>query len=147
MGGPTGVKAQSYQSVDPQFWQWRVVVQGRWAHREHINKLESLAFLAGLKWRCRSRQQWGLRFLHPVDSSVTLSIMARGRTSSRNLQLTVARVAAICCACNVSPVLAYVRSHRNPADRPSRAASTCKKHVLKKQPDRAPLGGQRRAEP
>ena len=132
--GPSGVKTHIRQSVDPHSWHWRVCVQGHWKLDDHINKLEALAYLASLRWRGRSRKQWGHRFLHLVDSVVVLGIMAKGHSSAPRLRGIAARVAAITIACHWAPVIGYIRSHRNPADRPSRApkATVAEGKVTKK---------------
>ena len=55
-----------------------------------------------------------------TDSLVCLHTLSRGRSSSRKLRRTMARVNALVLGGNVQAVWAYVHTDDNPADRPSR---------------------------
>jgi hypothetical protein len=87
---------------------------------DHINALESRALLLSLRWRTRSAARFSKRFLHLTDSGVALGSFMKHRTNSRNFNYIVSRSAALQLAASVTPVLAYVRTDRNPADLPSR---------------------------
>eukprot|EP00974_Lingulodinium_polyedra_P054090 5201141-Lingulodinium_polyedra.AAC.1 len=57
-----------------------------------------------------------------------MGVNAKGRTSSRRLRPSLLRNAAYILGGSLYPVLAFTRTHRNPADRPSRRFSTTKAH-------------------
>ena len=83
-------------SVPSRLWRWRIVTGWRWTgNKEHINALELRAVLTSLKWRIQHRGQTGHRFLHLVDSLVVLHSLARGKSSSRKLRSTIARIIAL----------------------------------------------------
>ena len=96
-------------------WVFRGVLKG-----EHINVLEFRAYRNSLKWRTRSAAFQRQSFLHLLDSQVSASIAARGRTSSFRLQGVVRKTNALLLACQLYPVIAFVHSEDNPADVPSR---------------------------
>jgi len=122
--------------IDAGEWQWRDVISTRWTLAgEHINVYETRALLLALRWRMRDAQQIRTRFLHLVDSQVALGICANGRTSSWRLRRALSKVNAILLASHSSMALGYVRSHQNPADRPSRRCgrtSAVKQTALKR---------------
>lgn len=94
----------------------------RWKlQSEHINVLQTCAYLLSFRWRLRRASSIGTRYVHLVDSMVTMNAMAKGRSSSQRLRKVLLRINALDLAGRLAPALAYVRSHRNPADKPSRA--------------------------
>jgi hypothetical protein len=108
-------------------WRWRVITGWKWVHaKEHINSLELRAVLTALKWRVGKQRQIGCRMVHLTDSLVCLHTLSRGRSSSRKLRRTMARVNALVLAGNVQVVWAYVHTDDNPADAPSRWAQRVK---------------------
>lgn len=62
----------------------------------------------------------GSKFLHLLDSAVTIAVLTRRRSTSRCLNPTCRRVAALELATGDIPVYGFVRSAHNVADRPSR---------------------------
>eukprot|EP00438_Fugacium_kawagutii_P027558 Skav207077 [mRNA] locus=scaffold1909:466964:476771:+ [translate_table: standard] len=91
-------------SVPSRLWKWRIVSGWRWVYPgEHINALELRAVLASLRYRLEHRLQFSCRMIHLVDSLVCLHALARGRSSSRRLRRTLARVNALILAGNVQP--------------------------------------------
>eukprot|EP00438_Fugacium_kawagutii_P003348 Skav236156 [mRNA] locus=scaffold436:191685:195386:- [translate_table: standard] len=108
-------------SVPARLWRWQIVSGWKWSHPgDHINTLELRAVLTSLRYRIEHRRQLGCRMIHLVDSLVCLHALARGRSSSRRLRRTLARVNALILAGNVQPVWSYVHTDTNPADKPSR---------------------------
>ena len=108
-------------SVPAKMWKWGVIAGWKWRHgSEHINSLELRAVLTTLRWRIEKQKQVVCRMVHLVDSLVCLHALSRGRSSSRKLRRTMARVNALVLAGNVQVVWAYVHTDDNPADRPSR---------------------------
>ena len=118
------------QGIDSRMWKWKTVIANTWQREgEHINQLEARAYVLALRWRLRSIGGVGCRFLHAVDSLVTMGAMVKGRSSSHRLRHIVLRGNALLLAGHLHPSLIYVRSHENPADAPSRVV---KKHHLKR---------------
>ena len=102
-----GITQRLRQSISAKLWRWKTVASWKWARSgEHINKLELSALLT--------------KFLHLTDSMVALHVVTRGRSSSHKLRNTMLHISALVLAANLRPVLAYVATDRNPADRPSR---------------------------
>ena len=113
------------RSLDPLEWVWKVCISTPWKYSgEHINAYEVRAYVLALRWRSRDARNLGSRFLHLVDSQVLLGIAVKGRTSSLRLRGPLAQANAYILAANFQPVLGHVRSHTNPADRPSRRKAT-----------------------
>ena len=109
------------KQVPADLWAWQVVVAYEWRHTdEHINALELRAYLASLKWRAKKRQHLGCRFLHLMDSQVSIGVAVKGRTSAVSLLGILEQCNALCLAAGFAPFLAYVHTDVNPADAPSR---------------------------
>lgn len=108
-------------SVPSKLWRWSVITGWRWmVPGEHINSLELKAILTTLRWRIEHRHHLNTRLLHLTDSLVCLHCLTRGRSSSRKLRRTMARINALILASNVQPLWGYVHTDQNPADKPSR---------------------------
>lgn len=107
-------------SIDPRRWAWVEAHAYPFLLSEHINVLELRALLLAFEWRSR-RASWGdKRMLHLTDSQVALAVACKGRSSSKVLNRILRRFAALQLAGGVYPLLAWVESHLNPADAPSR---------------------------
>lgn len=108
-------------TVPAKCWRWKVVAGWRWTKvGDHINCLELRAILTTMKWRLEHAGHRQTRLIHLTDSLVCLHALTRGRTSSRKLRRTMARINALSLAANVQPLWGYVHTHQNPADKPSR---------------------------
>ena len=107
-------------TVNPHRWLWHVAHAYKFSLEEHINVLELRAILHCLEWRARHSGFGDCRCLHLSDSQVALSVSVKGRSSSRKLNRVLQKLAALEVACGVFPVMAWVESHLNPADEPSR---------------------------
>lgn len=108
-------------SIPAKLWRWKVVTGWRWSSSpEHINVLELRAVLTSVRYRLEKLHQVNLRCVHLVDSLVVLHALTRGRSSSRKMRRTLMRLNALLLASGLSPTWAYVDTHQNPADRPSR---------------------------
>ena len=107
-------------TVDPRRWVWKVAQAWRWKRAEHINLLELRAILRTLEWRSRSSSFHSCRFLHLSDSQICLSVLVKGRSSSRKINRILRRICALCLALNLYPLWAWIASKLNPADAPSR---------------------------
>eukprot|EP00438_Fugacium_kawagutii_P010787 Skav220899 [mRNA] locus=scaffold3880:174086:177691:+ [translate_table: standard] len=108
-------------TVPGKLWKWRIIAGWRWRHgAEHINALEFRAILTALRWRIEHQAHTSTRLIHLTDSLVCLHCLCRGRSSSRKLRRTMAKVNALLLASSVQPVWGYIHTDQNPADRPSR---------------------------
>ena len=107
------------RSSDPSLWRWRVVLSYA-AAGAHINVLELLALKQAVRWRLRAVGEVGCRLAHLSDSQVVISVVSKGRSSSRSLNRLLRQLQAHLLASGVTLSLAFVRSALNPADRPSR---------------------------
>jgi hypothetical protein len=119
-GCPYRFKAWPRMSVSPRSWEWRDVRCFRFKRKQHINELEMLALLHYVRWRSRKVTQFGAKFVVLIDNLVTLSVAAKGRSSSKRLSRICSRLNAVCLASSIQLVLCYVRSADNPADKASR---------------------------
>ena len=118
---PWVARPQVRSSVDTRRWRWRHVLKHKVKQDEHINKLELRAFELALRWRLRARAR-SRRFLHLVDSQVVLSVLGRGRTSSRKLRPVLRSIFARALSAGVFFAIGFVQSGLNVADIPSRTA-------------------------
>jgi hypothetical protein len=120
---PYRSKAWPRASVDPHFWRWREVLSTRWGDSsQHINVRELQASAVALRLRLRGARHHRARFVHLTDSQVCVAALTKGRTSSRKLRGMLRRWNSLCVAGDVYPVVGYIVSEDNPADRPSRRA-------------------------
>jgi hypothetical protein len=117
--------------IKPQKWLWNAVRTFRWARAQHINILELRAFLESLRWRSRAYSFQSSRFIHLLDSQVCIAVIVKGRSSSRQLNMLLRKCTALLLACNSYPLVGYVTSKDNPADRPSRRYAKVKKTQVK----------------
>eukprot|EP00438_Fugacium_kawagutii_P005653 Skav226155 [mRNA] locus=scaffold3275:8981:13610:+ [translate_table: standard] len=85
-------------SINPDRWVWEVAQSYPWRTQEHINILELRAILQGLEWRARSAAFCSMRFLHLSDSQICLSVLTKGRSSSRRINRLLRRIHSLCLA-------------------------------------------------
>ena len=108
------------QPVDPRQWTWRTMLSHTWKHEAHINLLEAQEYLIMLKWRTRQKQCLKTRFIHLLDSQLTMGAATKHRSPSKPLHRIMRKAAAHLLAGRLRPILAFCRTKTNPADRPSR---------------------------
>jgi hypothetical protein len=101
-------------------WQWKRLKAVRFKHSQHINVLELRMYLYMARWRGRHSRYMNTRWLHFLDSQVSLAVLAKGRSSSRQLNRLLRKISAILCARNMYGLNAFVQSRDNPADEGSR---------------------------
>ena len=108
-------------SIPGKLWRWQEVAGWRWTGDvEHINVLELRAVKTSLAWRIRELKEERTRFLHLADSLVVLHALSRGRSSSRKLRRSLAKISAMLLASGLQGTWGYIDTHQNPADKPSR---------------------------
>ena len=98
---------------------WKVRRSWAWRDRVHINLLESRAILCAL--RDRARRGTSIRFVHGVDSFVSLGAMVKGRTSSTRLLPLVKQSAALQIAFDLYPSFLFCPTRLNTSDDPTRS--------------------------
>ena len=121
-GGPARMRGKpGFQAIDAGHWKWNHVISEPWKlHAEHISALECRGYLLALKWRSRNVTKHSKRFVHLLDSMAALGGFVKHRSPSSSLHYLMQRASALELAMDARPVLGYCRSHRNPADLPSR---------------------------
>lgn len=108
-------------SVPSKLWRWGVVAGWQWkGGKEHINSLELRAIVTSFKWRLQHQRHFKCRLVHLTDSLVCLHALSRGRSSSRKLRRSMAKLNSLVLVTGVQPVWGYLHTSQNPADRPSR---------------------------
>ena len=120
-GESLGQKVFPRQSVSAQWWVWEPVFKTKWKYKSHINLLELEAIILGIRYQTLRLGFISARLFHISDSYVCISIISKGRSSSRLLQRRLKYLAALLLASNVQLVLAHVESTDNPTDEASRS--------------------------
>ena len=123
-GQPYSVGELTRHSIDPSSWTWKVLMSYAWKNKDqHINVLEMVAVLDLLRKLSRNSKGHESRLVVLVDNQVSLSVLTKGRSSAKALQLPLRRVAAVTLASGLIVCYGWVKSKWNPADGPSRWAS------------------------
>ena len=106
------------RTVDPTMWSWKVVM----SHKRpgHITLLELVAILDLLKRQSRTNEWHSSNVLVLVDNQAVIAVLAKGRSSARQLQGPLRRVASLMLMGHFRLLVAWVMSEWNPADGPSR---------------------------
>ena len=107
-------------SAQSEWRRWQVAFGCAWSKEAHINELEVRAVLLDLQRWTRKASEIGSRYLVLTDSYVALGVLAKKRSSSRQLHRVLRRFDALELASGCKPYFGYIRSAKNPADRPSR---------------------------
>ena len=109
------------QGLDAGWWQWVSVISCRWKlDSEPIAALEGRGFLLSLKWRFRKVTNLNKQILHLLDSQSCIGAFVKHRSKAHSMNFLCKRAAAMELASSSQVILAFCRSHRNPADEPSR---------------------------
>ena len=99
---------------------WVTTLAGAWRRPGHINELEVIASILGLRWLARQPKQCGSRVVFLSDSQVAVGALSKGRSSAIPLISLLRRFAGISLAADIQAAFAWVSTHCNPADGPSR---------------------------
>ena len=111
-------------AVETKWWKQETTAQCIWNDQAHINELELRAAFMMLRWRLRSQVALGKQSLALLDSAVAIAVLSKKRSSSFQLHRVVRRINALELASGSHVAYAFVRSADNPADAPSRDATT-----------------------
>ena len=114
-------KAYPRQSSCSAWWVWSKVFACRWSKADHINSLELRSIIHSLEWRINHLKECQIRAFHLTDSYVAMSIISKGRSSSRMLKPLLCRLAVALLAWDLYLVVSHVESLDNPTDDASRA--------------------------
>ena len=80
----------------------------------------SVPFLGAIQWRLGVPANVHSKGSHILDSFVVLGAASKGRPSARRWRILVARLNSLMLAASFTGIWAYVRTDRNPVDKPSR---------------------------
>lgn len=108
------------QSVAAFWWNWQHGFRKRWTHKSHINMLELETILLGLKFQISRLKAVDQRIFQLTDSYVGMSIVSKGRTSSKQLTRTLNQISAHLLAFGLHMIMGHVESTENPSDEGSR---------------------------
>ena len=100
--------------------EWKLAVQTQWDFKAHINCLEAVSVLLGLRWTLRNRESLNKRLPLAVDNQFIFFALSKGRSSAPGINIYCRRIAALCLAGQIRLLPVWVRSEYNPADAPSR---------------------------
>lgn len=111
--------AVSYTSSIPNV-KWKRIAQVHWKYKKHINVLEGLALLIGIRWLGRQKCMRGGQVSVLTDSQVLFYMIKKGRSGASRLVRISQRIGALSVALNMRLDPVWVPSKDNPADAPSR---------------------------
>lgn len=120
-------KAVTRQSVQAAWWRWEPLFHNRWRISEHINVLELRAILLAAKYQILHLHVEQSRIFHITDSFVGMSVVAKGRTGSKQLARVLKELNAWLLGFGVMMIIGHVESTENPTDGASRALAICRK--------------------
>ena len=99
---------------------WFTVVSSAWQFKSHINELELLAVLTGVRWVASFPSSVGVRMFVWCDSSVVVHAIRKGRSSAYRLLRRLRRLTAWLLALNITLHIHWIATEVNPSDKPSR---------------------------
>ena len=101
-------------------WDWKVVQSYPWRQTQHINVLELIAFLNYLQLHVHDASNHSKRLIHILDSRVSSSVVAKGRSSSKMLNRILRRLTGLLLGADSYVYPLWTISSWNFADIPSR---------------------------
>ena len=113
-------KSVTRQSIQADWWRWLPVFKTRWQVSEHINLLELRAIMHAAKYQILHHRVAHARIFHITDSFIGMSIIAKGRSASKQLSRILKELNAWLLGYGVYMILAHVESTENPTDGASR---------------------------
>ena len=100
------------KSLKARWWKWKVAFS--------FPQSGARAILKSIIWKLRSAGAVGRRHVHASDSQVCISVLVKGRSSSRQINVILHRINCLVLASSLQIAYAYVHTSLNPADAPSR---------------------------
>ena len=121
-GAVLNPKCYPRQAASANWWKWTQLFRTRWSASEHINLLELRSIFLALKHAVSHLQVTDYRLFHISDSYVCISIVAKGRTSSVQLNRVLRQFNAYLLAFGLQWIQCHVESTEDPTDEASRKA-------------------------
>lgn len=134
-GAATTPNLPKRQPIMSELWIWRKCVSWKWKSKAHINELELMAAYNEMRRRSRSSVNHRSCYVHLLDNEVSISVLSKGRSSSRRLNRVLRRANSLIWATGMKPCFCFVRSAANPADAPSREGAVRKDGKVKQRRD------------
>ena len=103
---------------------WKTVIAGAWKKDEGIVLTEARAAVMSLRRVCRGAGAWHMRHLLLVDNMAVCLSMERSRARHFPLLNQIRKMSALCLGCDVNYGIRWIPSEHNPADLPSRLATS-----------------------
>ena len=127
--GPEGLAQRPVlQALDAGWWNWQSVISCQWhCVGEATAALEARGHILALRWRFRSVVNLNKRIIHLLDSQTCVGAFVKHRPRAVSLNFLCKRAAALEFASCCQVIIGYCRSHRNPADEPSRRLLSSRK--------------------
>lgn len=113
-------KAVIRQSIQAGWWKWQPCFKVRWQHRDHINLLELRSILLSVRYHIHHLKHYNVRIFHLTDSYVSMSVVSKGRSGSKQLNRVLRQLNAALLGFGLYLVVAHVESSENPTDEASR---------------------------
>ena len=104
-------------------FRWQDAIGHDFKVTEHINIQELNAIEDEIRRRTENGEH-DLRIVVCCDSRVVVGALAKGRTSSRSLSVSLRKLCVLCIAFGIQLRVLWVGTQSNPADHPSRHAVT-----------------------
>ena len=114
-------KAFPRQSIAADWWSWEHAFARPWKRRAHINVLELETILWGIKFQVENLHLSDARIFQVTDSYICISVVSKGRSSSKQLQRVLRKISALLLAHGLFLIIAHVESTENPTDAMSRS--------------------------
>ena len=104
---------------------WKVELSFAWRFKDHIVYLETRAILQAIQRfishiRVRETSTRATTLFIFVDARAALGACAKGRSSSRRLNVILRRIAIVCAVADIEMLYIWAPTDINPADNPSR---------------------------
>jgi hypothetical protein len=99
---------------------WSTIVASKWQRIEHINSLELRALTTGVRWALSFPSSYKSKILCLSDSTVSVSCVRKGRSSSPPLLRRLRSLAALLLSVGTSVQVEWIPTFSNPADAASR---------------------------
>ena len=113
-------KAVVRQSIQADWWQWKHVFNTKWKQKEHINCLELRSILLAVQYHISHLKHKHMRIFHATDSYVSMSVVSKGRSGSKNLSRILKHLNGLLLGFGLQLVVVHVESSENPTDGASR---------------------------
>lgn len=108
------------QGLQAEWYEWTPVFRVQWQHKDHINLLELRSIMLSIQFQITHKSSSSMRVFHISDSYVSISVLCKGRTSSKQLSRILRQINAHLLAYEVYLIIGHIESTDNPTDHASR---------------------------